>query len=219
MLQLTTPERLALFVIQQSNNPLESYDIGRRTGPLNELLEVLERLQKLDLIRKSTCEGRSVYEAVPVTESPALSYIGWLKLFTDAMPQYVVGDNLATTYASCGVVFLVAVLLGTKDVTTIAGVTTLTTEFVELVLDLADENDFFWCPALYDLRSELLEHTTDFELVEDRLHCIKELFWDFVWSVKTENILEAARAGRHFQGIDWWVDEELEVTETNPVGD
>lgn len=127
----------------------------------------------------------------------------WLVSFCATVPQVVEYDAEATTYDSCGLVLLAALLSGTRNADLIANVTSFPRSLVHMVLEVADEH-CLWCHAnVRNLRRRLIL-AEPFASIEAALNGVKENFWQVIpdWTTEALNTL---RGGHQFGGkMDDW---------------
>jgi hypothetical protein len=121
---------------------------------------------------------------------------------------YVEGDDLATTFTSCGAVLLAAVLIETRSPEIVANVTGFPVSFVERVLWGMEAGKHCFSLQFADLITVVHLHREDFKKMEDTLNALMETYW-----VKAEaqlcDALVILRGGHLFGGErQWWADDE-----------
>jgi hypothetical protein len=196
--RLSTKENFVLFVIQRSNEGLASNDVMRRTSlSLAEVEHALRELSALRLIEGIEQAGITYYEPRRLTTSPLLpDFEGWLRNFCSFHPQWVDEDQEATTFGSCGVVILAALLSGSREAETLVMITGLSEAFVLVILALVEHLDLWWSKRILDLEQTLLHHAMNYAVVDSAFHGIKEEFWNAL-EPGIGNVLTPLRAGQH----------------------
>jgi hypothetical protein len=199
--RLSTSENFVLFVIQRSNHDLVANDVMRLTSlSLAETEQALHKLSSLRLIEVIEDGGVTYYAPRRITASPLLpDFEGWLRNFCSFCPQWDEEDPEATTFDSCGVVILAALLSGSKEAGTLALITSLPEAFVMLVIGILERLDLWWSERLFDLEQTLLQHAMDYADVNSALHGVKEEFWNACWTPRIGEALEEFRAGHHYR--------------------
>jgi hypothetical protein len=178
MQELTTVARFALFALQRANQPMRSGTLASMIDEWGEPLQkALDTLIKENLVRSVDVGPNAYYSAVPLAKEPLLPAIPeWLHCFHEAYPPSVPGDIQANTFVSCGVVLLVAVLTGSRDLDLLEDLLRLPPGFIALVLRLADAYQFWWFERIFDLEAALRKNADDFADISDALHGVNEDF-------------------------------------------
>jgi hypothetical protein len=110
------------------------------------LQKALDTLIKDNLVGFYAAGPHTYYWAVPLMKESLLPAIPeWLYCFHEKYPPSVPGDTQETTFLSCGVAMLAAVLTGSRDAELLEDVVRLPVGFITLVLRLADAHQL-WCP-------------------------------------------------------------------------
>ena len=212
---LTVEQRLVLFAVWVSKGGNDARNVASLTLLTRAVVESsLTQLDTADCIRQVSEDDPPHYTADLLDGVPLVpSWDRWLAEYCDAFPPFVDRDAEATTFCSCGVVLLTAVLASTKNADLIAHVTTFPRAFVQKVIDLADEDAVWLFHNVLDLRHRLLR-TAPLSEIEKTLDVVKE---DFCMAKPFEDseALEYLREGRQFGGKmdDWPEAEDIRNTE------
>jgi hypothetical protein len=197
--RLSTSENFVLFVVRKSNHDLAADDVMRLTSlSLAVTGRALRRLSSLRLIEVLEGDGRTYYVPRRVAASPLMrDFEGWLRDFCTFYPQWSEDDTVLTTFASCGVVIMAALLSGSREAGTVAFITSLPEAFVLHVLELLERLDLWWSKRLFHLAEILRQHAMDYAAVDLALLRVKQ---EFCHACRTPNeLLEGLRAGQHYR--------------------
>jgi hypothetical protein len=124
-------------------------------------------------------------------------YDGWLQDFCTFYPQWAEDDTVLTTFDSCGVVIIAALLSGSREAGTVAFIASLPEAFVLHVLELFERLDLWWSKPIFRLAEALRQHSMDYAAVDLALLRVKQ---EFCHACRTSNeVLEALRAGQHYR--------------------
>jgi hypothetical protein len=210
-LALTTNDRLVFLAVQKTALGATSVALGLITRlEWDELQSSIAALQSQGLIAKATGAGSSYYATSSLPTEPL--HARWenlLRKFWKLYPPNIEGDTLGTTYASCGVVLLTAMISGSSDERRIAQVTTFPLKFVRLVLQMAERANLWMCESAYELRRILQIQPVNFPGLEASLLDATEDFWELAWTPDVHSMLPKYRSGHQVAGkVDWWTDKE-----------
>lgn len=212
MSQLSYKERLVLLALQAHASGLTKTQLAAITGlPSDTLRQPLSRLENLGraTIELTGHQERCYATVFPSNQPLVPRWQEWLAVFSEDQPQFEPCDAFATTYASCGVVVLTAIVGGTKDADRITLATTLPVAFVAQVLDMADRQDIWGLDSIFSLHQQLSHEVIDSAVIESTLHWVKENLWGLCWTPAVHVILNEHRAGRQFGGkTDDWTEAE-----------
>ncbi len=132
----------------------------------------------------------------------------YLEEFYGAAETYVVEDDPATTFYSCGSILLAAVLAETRSVDILTEITGFPASFVEVVLHVLETGGYHLSLQFADLILAAHLHSDDFKKLEATVNDLMESYWsrmDAVWC----DALELLRGGYLFGGQpQWWIDTE-----------
>ncbi len=206
--QLALEQRLVLFTLSVSAAGDHAGHIARITGLTETAVESsITQLQAVGLIRQITGDHPRFYTADSFDSVPIVpSWDRWLTTYCDAFPLFVERDAEATTYCSCGVILLAALLADTRNAELIAHATTFPRAYVQATLDVADELLFWRFDSVLELRHRLLR-AEPLSRIDAGMDSLKENFWMAI-PYDTE-VLEYLRNGRQFGGrTDDWPETE-----------
>ncbi|MBW4046303.1 MAG: hypothetical protein HIU87_15105 [Acidobacteria bacterium] len=132
----------------------------------------------------------------------------FLEEFYGVAEAYVEGDDPATTFSSCGVVLLAAILAETSSVDILTKITGFPACFVEGVLRVMEIGGYHLSLQFADLITAACLHSDDFKTLENTLNDVIENYWarmDPIWC----EAFETLRGGYLFGGRpQWWIDVE-----------
>ena len=119
-----------------------------------------------------------------------------MAIFLRTFPPYTADDDAATTFESCAIVFLYALIFDTEDPATLAELAALPLDFVWIVCGKASQTGFWSSDALVDLAENLLSgNLPDLKAVNEYLQDTMEDFWRNVWRPQFLVVLNRLRAG------------------------
>ena len=172
-------------------------------------------LEQRSMLRAFVLTTRETLRVPPLT-ADADDYLSRIRGYRQRLldiydndDSYTEGDDLATTFDSCGVVLLSSALAGRKDHETIANITRLSRPFITLVLKIMDEIDFFQSETYQDLIAAIENMSGDDRAIVNAVHAALEEFWDTSWDPIVATALELLRDGQIVAlGKQWWIDTE-----------
>lgn len=211
MIDLSSEERLVIFTMQAYASGLTQAQLTVVTSlGRQEVERCIQRLESLDRAYHVVEEPYTYYVARSIPDQPLFpAWEEWLTLFSEAHPQFVDRDRLATMYDCCGVVVLTALVGGTTDPEPISRVTTLPLGFVCFVLTLADTRYIWDLDSAFWLRQHLCGESVDLAKVDKALQWVKENLWELCWTQAVEDRLHELRECRQFGGkVDSWTEAE-----------
>jgi hypothetical protein len=139
---------------------------------------------------------------------------GWLREGSEVAREvlrrvapFVGEDDLGTTFASVGMVFLVAAALETESSALLRLLTGYPAEFIQLVLRAMWVQTFREGAPFRDVGQTILIGRADMAEVRGALEAALETFWLDADTADTDQRFTDARAGRLFGGSrqDWWM--------------
>ena len=135
----------------------------------------------------------------------------FLEMFYGEADAYVVKDDPATTFSSCGVILLAAVLAETSSVAVLRKITGFPADFIKVVLHILESSGYHLSLQFADLISAAHLHKDDFKKVEDAVNNMMEYYWSRMNSVWCDALI-VLRGGYLFGGrLQWWIDTEQEL--------
>jgi hypothetical protein len=141
---------------------------------------------------------------IPPTEASA-----WLHEYFRREPAYVVGDDLATCFHSCGAVILTALVLGTDSSASLADLTSYPPPFIAAVISQMQAKELWSAAQVAALMKTLRETPNDWQCLKDDLNDVTEQFWDVVWTPEAQIALESLRQRVLFGGeAQRWMDKD-----------
>jgi hypothetical protein len=147
---------------------------------------------------------RYSFDKEPEMETSAVR--SFLDEFYTVAEAYVEGDDLATTFASCGAVLLAAVLVETRSAEILASVTGFPVSFIERVLWGMEAGKHCFSLQFADFITAVHLHREDFKKMEGTLDALMEAYWakaEAQWC----DVLVVLRGDHLFGGErQWWID-------------
>ena len=133
----------------------------------------------------------------------------WLRRFFQHQHAYLPSDDLATCFWSCSAVIMTALVLQTRNATTIGAISGFPALFVEAVMNAIIGEQLWDRETVVASAGNLRSYPEDVRGLRQDLECAMASVWDAIYSPEFYVALESRRQRTLFGGEpQWWLDED-----------